>query len=291
MTKLKATHLVDDGVYLIDRQRGFEYEVDGMPTPPGQFVVKTLDSIVQVTRTRGELLNWRDADGNTLTAAEYAEQKAALLVGATQDDDLDWHFPNLDAEFAYRKFLAQWQPGDRAPDAVTRTPVEAEVVEVRVNSGDPDIVSLWNSPTLHVDQRLYSMSRDSVMLKAFNELCAAADLKTEVPHHSGLRFAKIEGDYAFDATFDESKTPFIGTLEACKAEKAARIARVTAVVRAHEAKKRGLHLQNAGAVALGLKKVQTNLSGVRSKQDTAASLNAAKRDLAALISAIERELA
>jgi hypothetical protein len=290
---LTATHLVDEGVYIVDRSWGHQYEVDGMPMPNNQFVVKSLDSIVQVDTQQGELLNYRDAEGNTLSAADYAAQLAALREGShfEQDDDGGERvFPNLDAEFAYRKFVARWTAGERAPTVVTRTPVEVTISEVRVNSGDPDIVSLWNSPTIKADQRHYTMSRDAVMSQAAREQCAAAGLKFENEGRAYLRFAKIEGEYAFNDSFDESKRLFIGTLEQCKAEKAMCIQRVTEVVRVRAAKKSGLALKNAATVLIELRAVQAELRGVRPSQGSTNYLSRANHKLAALIAEVEREL-
>jgi hypothetical protein len=289
---LKAIHLVDEGVYLVDRPWSGQYEVGGLAAAPqGQLVVKSLDSVVHVETRQGELLNFKDESGEVMSAADYAAQRLELLKDSTVDDDGNREFKTLEAEFVYRKFADRWKAGDRAPNTVIRTPAEIEVTEVRVNSGDPDIVSLWNAPDLHQDVRLYSLNRDGVMVKAFHEQCREAGLTFENDSHpSYLRFAKIEGEYAFSDAFNQNKRPFTGTLAQCKAEKAHCIQRVTAVVSLRAAKKRGIQLQNAGTVLIALQGVQTNLAGVRARKDSDASLSGARKRLTSLIADIQKEI-
>ena len=289
---LKAIHLVDEGVYLVDRPWSGQYEVGGLAAAPqGQLVVKSLDSVVHVETRTGELLNFKDESGEVLSAADYAAQRLELLKDSTVDDDGEREFKTLEAEFEYRKFAERWKAGDRAPNTVIRTPADIEVSEVRVNSGDPDIVSLWNAPDLHHDIRLYSLNRDVVMVKACKEQCAAAGLSLENDSfRTYLRFAKIDGDYAFNDAFNENKRAFIGTLAQCKAEKEVCIRRVRDIVSVRAAKKRGIQLQNAGTVLLALQSVQTSLASVRAKQDSGGSLSSAKTRLAALMTDIQKEI-
>lgn len=290
---LKAVHLVDDGAYLVERSWGDEIEVDGLPMPGNSFVVQSLDRILIVTRKHGELLNYRDAEGNTISAEEHDRIRAALLEGSTTDDDGDRTFRSLDAEFDYRKFEARWQAGDRAPDTVTKLPAEVEVIEVRVNSGDPDIVSLWNAPHVQRDATLYKFDRDRFMVALCVAMCAEAGLALDNKGMFGgganddLRFAKIEGAYAFDESFAKSRAPFVGTVAQCKAEKDKCRERVTRIVNTHAAKKHGDPLTNAGTVLLSLRSLSDTLSGVRAKADYVGNLNSARKELTALIASVE----
>lgn len=289
---LTAIHLVDEGVYLLKKGYGHEYEVAGLLAPDGEFVVSSLTNIVRVERRAGEIAYWKDADGNTLLALDYNNKLTELLSGAERDDDGDYTFPSLDAEFEYKKFRARWKTPERAAGSVTRTPVDVAVAEVRVRSGDEDIVSLWNSPDLQHDQRLYRFSRDPVMVREAAAQCAANGLTYENGMHRGyLRFAKIEGVYAFDDSFNESRRSFIGTLEQCKAEKAKCIDRVTSIIRVHSAMKRGAALRNAGEVLLSLRGVLRQLQGVYAKQSSTSSLASIRTQLAAVVSGLEADIA
>lgn len=299
MATFKAVHLADDNVYLIvERPWGMEFEVDGLPAPRDKdFTVQSVDQILKVTRHTGEVLNFRDAEGNTITATEHERQRLGLLEGSHEDDD-DRIFLSLDAEFEYRKFCARWSVGDRAADVVTKQPVEWEIVEVRVNSGDPDIVSLWNAPHVRRDATLYSFNRDAFMVRLCRQLCEEAGLAYK--NGSGinengadrgyLRFAKIDGEYAFDTTFDESKGPFIGTRQDCATEKDRCRERVASVVRVRAIKKSGKQLANAGEVVIALQDVLRRLAGVYTKgKGNDDALGMAKKRLGDLITSIVGE--
>lgn len=284
---LKAIHLVDEGAYLVESGYGEEYEVDGMKMPQ-KAVVQSLDKIVRVKRIPPHIVAYTDASGARLTAAEYADKSAELLTGAHREDG-ELQFPSLEAEFEYRKFAERWCNREYSEQTAVREPASAEVTEIRVESGDPDIVSLWNSPHVRNDVRLYSLNRDALMIRTAMEQCAAAGLSFDNATHSGLRFAKIDGAYAFDDTFSESR-PFIGTVEQCRAEKAKCIDRVTRIVRPRAAQKKGVTLSNAGSVLLALKDVQRLLLGVRAKQDTASSLVSARERVATLVEGLHNSL-
>lgn len=285
MSAVTAVHLIDEGAYIVTLPYGDSFEVDGIPvTGTREVVVQNLAGVARVVKTAGEPLHWASVDGETILAADYQAERMALLEGASDDGDLS--FPTLDAEFAYRKFIARWTQQVRAEPRIKREPVEFEVVEVRVRSGDPDIVSLWNSPNVENDRRLYRVNRDGVMIARFRELCAEHDLGYVIPTYSALRYAQVEGAYAFDDSFNESRQPFIGTLEQCKAQKQSLRERVERQVRPHAMKKSGAQMQNAGEVALALRGIAATLMSVRAKQDTAASLVSARRQITELFNAL-----
>lgn len=289
--KLDAVHLVDDGVYLVSGKYGYSFEVDGLPAPKNDFVVQSLDSIQQVVHKRGPFLNYKNGAGETMTAEAYGAEVARLLEKSYRDSDGEIQFSLLDDEYAYRKFISSWVVGDREPDTIERLPVEVQVTEVRVNSGDPDIVSLWNSPQMDLDKTLYQLDRDVIMARTFYEACQQGNVKGDNENHTYLRFAKIEGSYAFNDSFYQSRQKFTGTLEQCKAEKAVCIKRVRDIVAVHVAKKYGDSLRNVGDVLIRLQEVQRNLQAVRvASKSTAASLTIAKQQLAKLIERIGAEV-
>lgn len=295
MVKLKAVHLVDQGAYLVEHPWGFgDLEVDGLPAPRQTFVVQDPRSILRVTRRRGAVLAYVDADGESISAGEYMAQREALIEGSTVDDEGTRVFPSLDAEFEYRKFMARWQEGAREPDAVTKEPVELEISEVRVDSGDSDIVSMWNAPHMQRDRTLYAFDRDRFMVRLCRELCAKGGLDYDNSRTGGeqwdyLRFAKIDGQYAFDDSFDRARGSFIGTLAECKAEKARCHERVARVVHRYALKRADAQLLNAGEVALALRDLQKRLNNVYAKASSSADLAHARKRLAELVERVESQ--
>lgn len=272
MSPLSAVHLVDEGVYLVESQH-FELEVGNLPTPKYKpFTVTSLESIMRVERKSGPILRRLAKYNNdeSIDEADYQSQLAILRsVGFEEDGDLRW--PNLEAEFNYRRFVEKWTTIERGPEIIERTPVEFKVVEVRTSSGDPDIVSMWNAPqAIECQRALFSFNRTAYMMGVARDLCARAGLPLEIPSHSGLRFAKIYGDYAFndDKLFDEIKTPFIGTLEQCKAEKQARYRNVANVVERFSLKRENKPLVNAGSVILSLDSIRKQVASLAVRKAT-----------------------
>lgn len=289
---IDAVHLVDEGAYLVELPWGLTFEVGGVPTNQRSVVVQSLSEIVVVTRTSSEVATYKNDSGDVMDAAEYSRHRAALLQDSKLIDDVRV-FTSLEAEFAFRKFDQQWKPHEWTPSVETRAPAtDIRIVEVRTNSGDSDIVSLWNSPSLHHDRKLYSLNVDRVMVTAAQSLCARSSLSfhNDAAHSAHLRFAKIEGEYAFDDSFSQSSRPFIGTLPQCRQKKAECIDRVQRVVSVKAAKKNGVKLANAGNIAERLANVNHTLSRVNSKSNTQAALSAARREVASLLRDIENNL-
>ena len=286
--KIPAVHLVNEGAYLLERTWGGSYEVDGMKLPSSGAVVQDITKVFKVTERRGELLHYADADGSRLTSGDYEDKKTELLAASTEIDD-GRIFTDLESEFAWRKFSERWKPVF-APNVIERTPIEVEISEVRTTSGDADITSLWNAPSVHSDSRLYQVMRDGVTARTLREMCAKAELPLDIPTHSGIRFAQISGNYAFSDEFDFKGLPYIGTLAQCKAEKDRVVDAVTRVVRVHIAKKEGTPLRGVAQVILQLRAVQSNLSGVRPKQDTGGLLIAARKAVNEIIESLEKQI-
>lgn len=284
---MKAIHLVDEGVYLIESAWG-KYEVDGLPMPyHAPFTVASLDSIVQVEEMPGVITGYSDAEGSTLTPDEYASQRSELLRDSHQDDDGDRTFPSLDAEFEFRKFDARWSTVLRTAPTLRRKCVDVEVVEVRTQSGDPDIVSLWNSPMVGVDRKLYRMSRDKLLIREARVRVAAAGLTHEHDsRHDSVEFDKIEGEYAFRKGFDRRNQDFIGTLDQCSIEKQRLIQMVDEVVAVAFVKKTGIAAKNLGHVINQLQAIQTNLLATRARQNSEGNLSNARKDVADLIKSL-----
>lgn len=290
---IEAVHLVNEGAYLVELPYGRSFEVGGMPIKVHSVVVQSLSELVEVTRTHSTPASYKNESGSVvISAADYTMRRAELLRDSYLDDGARV-FPSLDAEFAFRRFEREWVVHEITPAVETRAAVtDVQVVEVRTDSGDPDIVSLWNSPMTHVDRKLYKLNIDRVMVAAAQSLCADFGLTfyNDVAHSAHLRFAKIEGEYAFDDSFNQSSRPFIGTRAQCQQKKADYIERVRLIVAVKAAKKNGVKLANAGHIAERLANVGRTLSRVTSKAHTQAALHSARQDVDSLLRDIRMSL-
>ena len=234
--KVQLIHLVDEGVYLLEQNTWpvQQLQVDGLPVKPPAVLQdpSRLERLVPGARVVDHYI---DAEGSRRDSKLWCAERDRLLGRADADGDFD----NLDDEYAFKKFEARWSPV-YVEEPARVEPVEYEVVEIRVNSGDPHIRSLWNSPHVEHDRRLYRVNQGEVAHDAAIRLAKEHGLALDIPSHSGLRFAKAEGQYIYDDQLDFSRArPFIGTLEQCKAEKKRVLALVEPPLMAAAAKKRG----------------------------------------------------
>lgn len=285
-----AVHLVSEGAYLVKKPYVWNghVEVEGMRIDAAEFVVQSLDGIELVTKRPSQPTHYAAPTGDTMTVEAYAAERVALLSKSNGDSD-EPEFAALDDEFAFRRFVTTWSPV-MGPETVRREPLTVEVTEVRTESGDPDIASQWNAPSVHADRKLYSLMRNGVAAKTLRDGCMRNGLTFEMPGHSGIRFAKIGDGYAFCSDTDFGDRPFIGNLAQCKAEKARIVAMVEKVVEAHAAKAHGTKLANAGEVLLGLREIAEKLSGMRAKADHMSRLAAARKHVSGLIAQVEATL-
>lgn len=234
--EVELIYLIEDGVYLVENLPfGYRFEIGGM-TPKLPAVLQHPALLTYQPPARKTITHYVDAEGGRLTVEQYTHTRTVLL--SRQDEHGE--FDNLDDEFAWRKFQQRWTP------VVVEEPSEPvspafKIVEIRRESGDPDITSLWNEASVPAQRCLYKMSKLAVSVKALGAACTRLGLGWERPEHSGVRFAKVEGAYVYDETMDFTRTPpFIGTLESCKKVKQELVERVEAPLLAAAAKKRGL---------------------------------------------------
>lgn len=258
--------LVREDMFLVTlRGFGYRYIVDGLPAPINQeFAVPRLESIRCERMVPSAILYWRNDAGDTMPHEEYLKKRRELQFGHDPDagpdpDEVD--FPSLEAEFAFRKFDRAWSPV-QAPETWAPVELEFEVTEIRTSSGDPDIISMWNSPSTHASRLLYQMNRNQTAVRLLRAACAKANLAVEIPTHSGIRFAKINGAYVFDGDAEFGDRPFIGDLDQCTAEKARISGIVDTAVAVLVAKRDGVPVRNVGELLLQLRELRRGLDGV-----------------------------
>ena len=205
--------------------------------------------------------------GGIKSVESYQSEKNELLVGATEDSEYSdcYSFSDLDKEFAYRRFLKTWTPVYNEVH-IEKEPVTVELTEVRTDSGDPDIRSLWNAPGMDAKCHLYSLDRLAISVREFKAYCETHELTYTLGggSHSGIRFARIDGKYLGFDDMDYSRgSLFTGTLEQCKQEKERLQKRVETGVKLFVAKYRTKPgLKNAGDMLDDLDTILSMVSNI-----------------------------
>jgi hypothetical protein len=291
---LKAIHLVNEGSYLVTRDY-HSLEVDGVPVSANTFVVSDPLSIKSVRKIPGVISHYVDEQGEIKSVESYTSEKSSLLVGATEDSEYSdcYSFSDLDQEFSYRRFLKTWTPV-YTEDKFDRESVTLELTEVRTNSGDPDIRSLWNAPGMVSKAHLYSLDRLAISVREFKAYCETHGLTYTLggATSSGIRFAQIDGIYLGFNDMDYSRAyAFIGTLEQCKQEKERIQKRVETEVKLFIAKHRTKpNLKNAGEVLSDLDDIYRAVSGISPVKTSRSAYTSALGKIAALREEVRQEL-
>ena len=285
---LDAVHLVDEGAYLVTIPWGTEVEIGGIRAKGNtQVVVGSSDEIRRVVPSQRVLQSFvSTSDGSTLSYEDHAKLKYHLLSFADEDEV----FSDIDQEYAYKKFRAAWTPVFEEVPA-TLEPVEFNVTEVRTNSGDPDIVSLWNSPNIvGTSKALYALNRLNIGSKALQSF---SGVKVAEATHSGMKYHQLDGKYAFsaDPEFEFKQPVFTGTLEQCKAEKERVIEKVKKVVRTHIAGKSAVKLEGAAVYRTKIVAVRSELHSIKTTGKTSdASKVKCLKWLQEMVDSIDKQL-
>jgi hypothetical protein len=292
--KLTAIHLVQENVYLIkiDYYGVAKYEVSGIRIPENQsqFTVSSLDEIFLIKTLPKQILHYSDNNGNQITVEGYNDTLDQLKEKGRDDGEGygDLIFDNLDDEYAYKKFKKTWTPV-LGPEEIEKIPVEVEVVEVRTDSGDPDIVSVWNSPTVKANAALYEFNRRSFARKCFISYCDEYKLKHHIPTYSGLRYAQVNGNYLFDNDFIFER-PFIGTLEQCKKAKDGLDREIKIRLLPYDEKIKEVKSKNIIGILNELRTIRSRVSSVEPIKKSSDNHRTALVDINKLISELEDEL-
>lgn len=266
MIKLNAVHLIEDDVYLIKQTYSFpRLQISGrIVETPGLFVVSNLDEVKVLNTPTPKIIHYMNKNTGEILNLENYTETLELLESKSDEDGI---FSDLDEEYAYKKFQQEWIPiKEKQPDYVLEQ-VEFEITEVRKNSGDPDIVSLWNSPNvINKNKAYFSLNRLAVAKKILTQLCAENQLELEIPNHSGLTYAKINGTYMFDKSYEYNNSEYIETLEGCKNEKEKIYKRIKE--RVDIVLLKSVKLLSIGEVLLDLENISSALNGYKvSKND------------------------
>lgn len=288
-TQIDAIHLVDEDIYLCEQLPWCtgSFFVDGLPVkPPFAFhkdsvvekVVKQLPPIIRYLSRNGEA---------TLEVEEHQLQFDYWNELKNEDGE----FSSLEDEYRYKKFLAEWSPVYGEP-AVVHFPVEVRLTEIRTNSGSPDIHSLWNSPLLRDkrEQGLYYVNSDSFLKSYLTSKAAQESLALEHASHTGIRYAKIEGDYSFNDSSFFNERKYIGTLDQCRKHIESLCSIVEDAIALALAKKHNKKLLNAGQVVEALVKIRSGIQAIVPSAKSKANWQATTRELDTVIANIRNNL-
>jgi len=206
------------------------------PLPSNKTLALTLDvldSVVCIT-TQNVLTHYvstADPD-TTCSPVSYQIHRASCYV------DLDEPH-TLEEEYEWKKFQAAWK--HVYVQETTREAFEYNITEVKLSTGNQYITSLWSHTSVPADSKLYLYNQRAAQAGLFRSLCNEKNVAHEVPTHTHLEYAKIEGEYVFSKQgYGESVRTLKGNLETCKAAYDADVKAITHVVALAAAKKFGV---------------------------------------------------
>jgi hypothetical protein len=290
---LRAIHLVNEGSYLVTRGH-HNLEVDGISVEANTFVVSDPSSIIFIHTISPQITHYTNDQSDTMTKETFLSQKNDLASKGIEDEEWsgEYTFSDLDDEYAFKLFCRTWKPV-YTEKRIEKEPVTIEITEVRTNSGDPDIKSLWNSPGTNNNAHLYSLNRLTFTIQEFKNYCESCELIPIIPSHSGIKYVQIEGHYLNFKDMDYSRggASFIGTLEQCKAEKERLHNRIATEVNLFIAKyKTKTGLNNVGELLNNLETIHNLVSNISPMKISRSSHTTALRSINELIDKIRIDL-
>ncbi len=257
--KLAVIYIKDLDVYnaVYDKSSSVSFYVDEQKLPlsyTNKSVLLDKESLDKVIykNTKTHVVKWKNTiTGEELSPEEYSA-KCSELFAAYNEDEEEWG--DIDAEYAWKKWNQGWEVEREYEEEVIKPAIE--IVEVTIDTGSKNISPIWSVDTLPDEKRLFSLDVFSAAKDAFIAACNKWEAKYEIPSHSGLRFAKVDGEYVFQV---EWKGAFHGTLEKAKAREAEIKAEVESAVAIVVSKKRGVMFSD-----VELAEVYKQLSSIRS---------------------------
>lgn len=196
------------GVWLIDGEV-VSVSYQGWDSKGHQISVENVDSIHSISK-RTVLRGYKNKeDGSSLSVEDYNHTASVLLKDSTTGEDGDIIWSDLDSEFTYRKWKAQWE---RITEEVTEysSPWLLDRTHIRQDTGNPYIRAGFL--TGKADVPLYSYSRAGAVASMMDEKFKSLGMVfqkgtsyggTEGKHiwsnseHSGLEYVVAFGKYIF----------------------------------------------------------------------------------------------
>lgn len=241
--KLAVVYIKDLDVYnaVYDKSSSVTFYVGEQPLPLSYtkksvlLDKESLDKVV-VKTSQTHIVKWKNnITGEELLPEEYTRKCEDLLQECDEMDE----WSSIDAEYAWKKWSQGWV-SEQVVETSEVKPV-VEVVEVTIDTGSKHISPIWSINTLPDEKRLFVLDVFAAAKEAFTDACYKWEARYEIPSHSGLRYAKVDGEYVFQA---EWKGEFHGTLEQAKTREKEIQEEVEKSVAVVVSKKRGLLLSD-----------------------------------------------
>lgn len=215
-----------DGVKTVELRPGF-YSIDGVPT-----ILKTTeripfsDSIRVITETKQKSC-YINLNEDQLSIDEY-DNTIKVLTQDAEYYDYEYHFSDLDKEYAYKKFVKAWNPVYKFIQVLSDPLIFGEVYSITTDTGSPYITAMFLTGNPKSD--LYELNLEAGVFAAvrqkFDDLgfMYEPDLSYEqtkfkkiwsAGKRSDLEFLTAFGTYLFTS----NKLPYKiyrGKLEACQ---------------------------------------------------------------------------
>ena len=239
---------------------------------------KTLPKI-ELVSTKTFVSAYKNSKGTEITPEEYQKTLAFLTAGATENEDGMLVFDDLDEEYKYKKFGRDYQAVYETTSTITE--VQTVVVTAMIDTGSPYLTAVFRTDS--TNPHLVSYNKAQHQLDVVRAWAKTNQVQVDIPTHSHLKYAKVNGKYVFDNTY-EKVTPELLTFT----EAHARIQEVERAV------KSCLNSAIITADSVTLIDLLTRLKSMKSKTDyisgpkkTTEALNAIRRELGAMQKELE----
>lgn len=239
---------------------------------------KTLPKI-ELVNTKTFISVYKDSKGTEITPEEYQKTMALLTAGATENEDGTLVFDDLDEEYKYKKFDREYQAVYETTSTITE--VQTVVVTAMIDTGSPYLTAVFRTDS--TNPHLVSYNKAQHQLDVVRAWAKTNQVGVDIPTHSHLKYAKVNGKYVFDTTY-EKVTPELLTFT----EAHARIQEVERAV------KSCLNSAIITADSVTLIDLLTRIKSMKSKTDyisgpkkTTEALNAIRRELGAMQKELE----
>ena len=284
---MQVTYFQDEDFYFfkVPYNQRSTILVDGKSLPQDTPYYKEIE-VTSKTLPKIELVNtktfvsaYKDSKGTEITPEEYQKTIALLTAGATENEDGTLVFDDLDEEYKYKKFIREYQAVYGTTSTITE--VQTVVVTAMIDTGSPYLTAVFRTDS--TNPHLVSYNKAQHQIDVVHAWAKTNQVQVDIPTHSHLKYAKVNGKYVFDNTY-EKVTPELLTFT----EAHARIQEVERAV------KSCLNSAIITADSVTLIDLLIRIKSMKSKTDyisgpkkTTEALNAIRRELSVMQKELE----
>lgn len=161
---------------------------------------KTLPKI-ELVDTRTLVVAYKDSKGTEITPEEYAGVVVLLTQGAVTDEDSkEFLFDDLDEEYKYKKFVREYQAVYGTTSTITE--VKTTVVTAMISTSSPYLTAVFRTDSNN--PHLVSYNKAQHQIDVVRTWAKTNQVQVDIPTHSHLKYAKINGKYVFDTTYEKA---------------------------------------------------------------------------------------